>query len=336
MPGRALLLAVLVTASWIGVTAAQQNDPPEPDAASPVAAGVAGVAEAGSEMASADGTGADPPGADPPESVAGDEAAAEVGPPEPPPDVLEIGDGLYVLPYCGNATARVTPYGVVLVGDRLAQYRAEINRLLATVTDGRIAYELGTHRHGEDVGAALVAPDARRLAPARTGTLAPPGEHAAPPDIVFTARLSLFLGDAEVSLHHVGGGHADGEAVVVFPDRGAVHTGHLVVEGAPFIDYASGGSAEGWIESLNALLALEFDIVIPGEGPVLQKGDAQAFRDRLVTLRTRLEQLVRRGIAKEDVADHLQTTDLGWFLDLARDFVQETLPGLYDEIAGGP
>ena len=336
MLDRGLPLALLVTASWIGLIAAQQNAPPEPDAGSRGAPGAGAGVEAEPEAASADPTGTDPPGPDAPDAVEGGEAAAEAGPPEPPPDILEIGDGLYVLPYFGNATARVTPHGVVLVGDRLAQHRAEITRLLATVTDRRIAYELRTHRHGQDAGSAPVAPDAQRIAPARSGTLAPPGEQAAPPDIVFTARLSLFLGDAEVGLHRVGGGHTDGDAVVLFADRGTVHAGHLVVDGAPLIDYASGGSAEGWIESLDALLALEFDTVIPGEGPVLQKSDALAFRDRLVTLRTRIEQLVRRGVVKEDVADHLQTTDLGWPLDPTWDFVRETLPGLFDEVAGGP
>ena len=367
----AVLAAVLAAVSGIGLHAAQQNAPPEPDAASRNRAGAADAAQA----APADGAGTGPPGtdsqgADLPDSVEADEAAAAIGPPEPPPDVLEIGDGLYVLPYCGNAVARVTPHGVVLAGHRLAEHRAEIARLLATVTDRRIAYELATHP-SEEADAAPGAPGARRIAPGRTspgreeadaapgspgarpiapgrtapdrtspgraGALESPGERAAAADLVFSARLSLFLGDAEIALHHVGGGPADGAAVVVFPDRGAVHAGRLVVDGAPFIDFARGGSAEGWIDSLDALLALSFDTVIPGEGgPVLQKSDALAFRDRLVTLRTRVEQLVRRGVAREDVADHLQTADLGWLLGLAGDFVRETLAGLHDEVAGGP
>ena len=321
MRGPGLDIAVLVTASCIGLTASQQNAPPDPDAAPQDQTGTAGAAVAGPETASADLTGADPP--DPEPTVA-------------PPEVLEIGEGLYVLPYCGNATARVTAHGVVLVGDQLAQYRAEITRLLASVTDQPIAYELRTHRHGDDTDSVPVAPGARRVAPGRTATLPPPGEPAAPPDIVFNARLALFLGDAEVRMQHLGGGHTDGDAVVVFPDRRAVHAGHLVVDGTPLVDYASGGSAGGWIEALNALLALEFDTVVPGAGPVRQKSDAQAFRDRLVTLRTRLQQLVRRGVAKEDVAAYLQISDLGWPLDPTGDFVRETLPGLYDEIAGGP
>ena len=320
---RGLAAAVLVAVSWISLHAAQQNAPPEPDAASGTEAETAGATDA----APAGGTGTD---------LEGDEDEALVGPPEPPPDVLEIGDGLYVLPYCGNAVARVTPHGVVLVGHRLAEYRAEITRLVATVTDRRIAYELATHP-GEDADATSVAPGARRIAPGRTGALASPGGPAEAPDILFTARLSLFLGDAEIALHHVGGGPADGAAVVVFPDRGAVHAGRLVADGAPFIDFTRGGSAEGWIESLDALLALAFDTVIPGEGgPVLQKSDALVFRDRLVTLRTRVEQLVRRGVGKEEIADHLQTSDLGWLLGLAGDFARETLPGLHDEVAGGP
>ena len=105
MRDRRLPIAVLTMAACLGLPASQQNAPPEPEAP--------------------EGTG------------------AEIDPdaePEPPPEVLEIGDGLHVLPCCGNATLRVTPRGVVLVGDRLPQYRAEIARLLATVTEQGIAY----------------------------------------------------------------------------------------------------------------------------------------------------------------------------------------------------
>ena len=377
------------------------TDPPgaDPPVTDPPGADPPVTDPPGADPPVTDPSGVGPPDSDPPgaerdeaegDEAEGDEAETEPEAPEPPPQVMEIGDGLYVLPYCGNATARVTPHGVVLVGDRLAQYRAGIERLLATVTDRRITYEVRTHRHGEDADPAAVAPDARHLAPARAGDPAPPAEaappdaeaappdaeaappdaeaappdteaappdaeaappdaeaappdaEAAPPDIVFSARLSLFLGDAEIGLHRVGSGHTGGDAVVLFPDRRAVHAGHLVAEGAPVIDYAVGGSMEGWIASLDALLALDFDTLIPGTlipgtgPPVLQKSEALAFRDRLVTLRTRIQQLVRHGIAKEDAAAHLQTDDLGWPLEPDGDFARETLPALYDEIAGGP
>ena len=336
MQGRGLALAVLAAAAWIGEPAGRQNTPRQ-DAPPPVEAGAAAPQDAAPQDAvEGDETAGDTAAADDAAAEGGatEGADAEDAPPEPPPEILEIGDGLYVLPYCGNATLRVTADGVALVGDRLAQYRAEIARLLATLTDQRIAYELHTHRHGADDDFAAAAPGSRRLGPVGGG--APPREPAATPDIVFTSRLSLFLGDAEIRLRHVGGGHSGADAVVAFPDRGTVHAGHLVTDGPPFIDYASGGSAGGWIQALDDLLALEFDTLVPGAGPVLEKGDAQAFRDRLVTLRTRIEQLVRRGVAKEDAVRRLETTDLGWPLDPAGDFVRETLPGLYDEVAGGP
>ena len=355
MPGRGLALAVLAAAAWIAEPAGRQ-DAPRQDAPPPVEAEPAGATEtdraesdpqdAAPQDAEGDAAAGDPSAADDAAAESGasegadtegadaEGADAEDAPPEPPPEVLEIGDGLYVLPYCGNATLRVTADGVALVGDGLAQYRAEIARLLATVTDQRIAYELHTHRHGAEDDSAPAAPGSRRLGPAHGG--APPREPAATPDIVFTSGLSLFLGDAEIRLRRVGGGPSSADAVVAFPDRGTVHAGHLVTDGPPVIDYAGGGSAGGWIRALDAVLALEFETLVPGAGPVLEKSDAQAYRDRLVTLRTRIEQLVRRGVAKEEAARRLETTDLGWPLDPAGDFVRETLPGLYDEVAGGP
>ena len=267
-----------------------------------------------------------------------------VGPPElpwlvgpPAPGIEELAEGLYVVTgYGGNVVARVTPEGVVVAG-KLTPSAEMIARWVANVTDQPVRYVLRTHRHGDE-SADLPAPwrNARLVAPEQPATSAPgTGDPTPPerPDLSFTRGLSLFLGEAEVRLHHFAPAHTGNDAAVLFPDLGVLYAGDLVVRGLPFIDYATGGSSRGWVETLDGILALEFDTVVPGAGPALTKRDVQVFRDRFVTLRMRAMQLLYRNVAQAEALPLLQTADLDWPLAPGGPFAARSFAALYDELA---
>ena len=75
------------------------------------------------------------------------------------------------------------------------------------------------------------------------------------------------------------------------------------------------------------VLQLDFDLAIPGHGPVLSKDDIRAFRQKLVTLRGRAEELVKSGVRRVDFMAKLKTDDLNW------PFPKERIDPLYDELA---
>ena len=183
-------------------------------------------------------------------------------------------------------------------------------------------------------GAGTAQPTATQIAP-DPGRPPPPGSRnpPAPPDLAFTRGLSLFLGEAEIEIHHFAPAHTGHDAVVLFPDLGVLYAGDLVVRGMPFIDYAAGGSSRGWIDALDGILALDFETLVPGAGPVLTKREAQAFRDRFVTLRMRVMQLLYRDVAPENALPLLQTTDLDWPLPPGGPFAAQSFARLYDELA---
>ena len=158
-------------------------------------------------------------------------------------------------------------------------------------------------------------------------------KQAAPPRVVFSDQAEVFLGGVEVEAVHLGRGHTDGDAVIVFPDLRSIHTGDLVVWGkrtdgttlTPYVDRANGGSLTEWITTLDGVLKLDFDTAIPGHGPVLTKDNVRTFRQKLVTLRQRLTELVRAGVKKEELGTRLKTDDLEW------PFPPERLNELWDE-----
>ena len=82
-----------------------------------------------------------------------------------------------------------------------------------------------------------------------------------------------------------------------------------------------------WIATLDGALALDFDTVIPGHGPILGRDEVRAFRDRMQTLADRMRAAIEAGVDRDDVADHVQTADLDWPLSAA------ALQAFHDEVA---
>jgi glyoxylase-like metal-dependent hydrolase (beta-lactamase superfamily II) len=268
--------------------------------------------------------------------LGGAAAAVTVGQqPSLPLGMEEVKEGLYVITGSGgNVAARVTSDSVVLVDDKFERNHEEIVQRVGEVTDRPITYVISTHHHGDHVGGnPLFAAHAEIIAHANVRVNMLSGGQPAAPRVVFRRTMSLFVGDIEIRAHHFGRGHTDGDAVVEFPDLRTIHTGDLFVEGAPFIDYLNGGSSKEWVDTLGKILELDFDTVIPGHGPIMVKADVLRFRDKLVTLRARMSQLIDQGVPKEEAPSHLHTDDLAWPLAPDGLFVSRSLSGFYDEMS---
>ncbi|MEV4317804.1 MBL fold metallo-hydrolase [Actinocrispum sp. NPDC049592] len=86
------------------------------------------------------------------------------------------------------------------------------------------------------------------------------------PTKFFTERAELDVGGRTVVLHHFGPAHSFDDVVVHVPDVDVVFAGDLV-EVPEFIEESFGdGDAGSWPQALEALLALEPEVVVPGHG----------------------------------------------------------------------
>lgn len=258
-------------------------------------------------------------------------------------EIRLVKEGLYVIPGYdgvtgGNVAVRVTDAGVLIVDDRLPPSSAEIATQVRAVTAQPIRYVVSSHHHADHTGghtefidvAEIVAHENNRINMIR-------GELASPPRFVFADRAAVFLGGAEVQVLYLGRGHTNGDAVTLFPDLKVVHTGDLVVWGkrssdgtqlTPAVDRENGGSLNEWVGTLEKLLRLDFDLAIPGHGPVITKNDIRVYYSNIVTLRQRLVELVKAGGTRADLDTKLRTDDLGWV------FAPRRLDRLWDEFAG--
>jgi glyoxylase-like metal-dependent hydrolase (beta-lactamase superfamily II) len=78
-----------------------------------------------------------------------------------------------------------------------------------------------------------------------------------------------------------------------------------------YVDYVQGGSFLDWSKTMDDMLKLDFDTVIPGHGPVSTRADVVKFRADLETMRTRLIGLIKGGTKKAELAKILED-DYGW------------------------
>jgi len=247
-----------------------------------------------------------------------------------------VKDGLYnITGPGGNVGVRVTPEGVILVDDKFPQDFDEIQQLVGQVSDLPVRYVINTHHHGDHSGgnvgyiniAEVVAHQNARDNMIR-------GNQGAPPRMVFTDQTAVYLGGVEVRAFYLGTGHTNGDAVVYFPDLETVHGGDLLHGIAPFIDYANGGSSRGWIATVNNILAMNFDTAIPGHGAVMTRADVVAFRNQMEAVRSHMAALIRGGMTRSDAPVRIRDESLSWTMVDDGLFMQRSIPGFYDEIAG--
>ena len=246
-----------------------------------------------------------------------------------------VRDNLYMLAgEGGNVAVLVTADGVVLVDNMFHRSYEGIRAAVAELSDGPIALVLNTHQHDDHAGgnarfigmADIVAHDNVRInlsdirQPYYEDT---PGTPIGLPTITFSDHIALFVGGQEIRAGHFGRGHTNGDAVVFFPELKTIHTGDLFLgrRGPPagdrppgvniYVDYAQGGSFLDWTATLDAILVLDFDTIIPGHGPVSTREDLVRFRADLAAMRDRISALIAAGANKAQVLAVFES-DYGW------------------------
>jgi cyclase len=236
----------------------------------------------------------------------------------------------------GDIAVRVTPEGLIVVDSKFNALVPDALALIRTISPLPIKYVLNTHHHPDHAqGNGVLATTGLDIVGHRNARnnflrIGQSGE----PNIVFDREASVFLGGVEVRLLHVGRGHTDGDSVIYFPDLRTVHTGDLIIDGMPFIDYSSGGSAVEWVQTIDALLEIDFDTVIPGHGWLMDREDVIAYKYRFEEMNRRMRELAQGRVPIENVVDALNLEELGWDNTVSTStWLNNSLVPYYEEMA---
>jgi len=165
---------------------------------------------------------------------------------------------------------------------------AEIRR----TTEKPVRFVFDTHHHGDHAygnaiwvqnGAVIVAQEnvleeIRRYEPARwqaelknredVARLGPEGFRL--PTVLFSDRMSFDDGKRRLELLYFGAGHTRGDGFAYLPKERILITGDACLNG-PY-NYLGDSDTSGWIRALEAAEKLDFDIVLPGHGPLARNG----------------------------------------------------------------
>ena len=120
------------------------------------------------------------------------------------------------------------------------------------------------------------------------------------PNETFADDHVLSVGGKTIRMIHPGRGHTDGDLVVLFVEDRVLHTGDLFFNGRyPNIDLEAGGSVKEWADTLDRVLELDFDQVIPGHGPVTDRAGLVAFQNFMRELAAVGDEAKRSGASLE-------------------------------------
>jgi len=141
---------------------------------------------------------------------------------------------------------------------------------------------------------------------------------ALPTETYFTAdyKVSTFFNEEGVQIFHAPNATTDGDSYVFFRASDVIVAGDLFnMDTFPLIDLESGGSINGVIAGLNAILKLaipEFrteggTMVIPGHGRLGDSADVGYYRDMLTIIRDQVKASIDEGLTLEQVIEKRPT-----------------------------
>lgn len=205
--------------------------------------------------------------------------------------------------FAANAGIVIGRDGILVIDTLISAKEGE--RFLADirkVTDKPIRYVVNTHTHLDHafgncvfakLGATVISHDADRRLLEKAGEttlknianfgLKPEdmaGTEIVIPTLTFSERLTIDLGGETVELIRVAPSHTEGSVIVHLPARKLLFSGDILF--TDFHPFMADGDISGWTKSLDALLAMDVERIIPGHGPLSTKKDLREMKEYLL------------------------------------------------------
>jgi cyclase len=245
----------------------------------------------------------------------------------------------------GNIAVQVGKDGTLVVDSGLAPAAPKVIDEIRKLNKAAVLWLINTHVHPDHVGgnaafAKAGTPGAvgnfgrvdgqqplkiiahenvlNRMTRPVTGGQTPPPEAGLPEDEYFTPQKDMRFNNEAIVIYHEPAAHTDGDSIVHFRGSDVIVTGDIFTPGGyPFIDIERGGSVQGEIRALNHILELAVPgktqeggtYVIPGHGRICDEADVVEFRDMVVIVRDRIQDMIKKGMSLEQIKAARPTLD---------------------------
>lgn len=216
----------------------------------------------------------------------------------------------------GNVGALVGMEGILIVDDDYKAVSEKLSGALKELGSASPRFVLNTHWHSDHTqgneffgkGSTIVAHAnvRKRLLdpPVVFGRKTEPYAPFALPIITYTESMSIHINGEEVKAVHFPNGHTDGDTIVFFTKANVVHLGDDFFVGRfPFVDIDSGGSVQGLINNIAALITrIPADArLIPGHGPLSTHNDLKNYHQILVETATIVQDQMKAGKSLDEI-----------------------------------
>jgi cyclase len=212
------------------------------------------------------------------------------------------------------------PDGIFMVDSQYAQITDKVVAAIRKISSGPIRFLVNTHVHPDHtagnanfvkMGALLFAREELReemlRPPARPGAgNAAPGDPARLPVVTYGMGdpVKLRLNGEIVDLIPVRAAHTGGDTMIRFENADVIMIGDFYRNyGYPFIDTNNGGTLKGALEALDATMKLAGPNtrLIPGHGTIINRTDIVPYRDMILSVQAKVQQMINAGKSEQEV-----------------------------------
>ncbi|MDD2853769.1 MAG: MBL fold metallo-hydrolase [Desulfuromonadaceae bacterium] len=229
--------------------------------------------------------------------------------------------------FAANAGIIIGTDGVLVVDTLIsakegARFLADIRK----VTSKPIKYVVNTHTHLDHafgncvfakIGATVISHTADRdlLKQVGEGTLKNIGNFGLKPEdmvgteillptLSFSDRMQIDLGNETVELIRFAPSHTAGSIVVSLPAKKLIFAGDVLF--TDFHPFMADGDISGWTSTIDALLDMDVEKIIPGHGPLSTKKDLRDMKEYLLQFDKKARELAATSKDADFIATELK------------------------------
>ena len=119
------------------------------------------------------------------------------------------------------------------------------------------------------------------------------------PDITFSEKLTIYLGDHTFRIFSAPG-HTASETAVYVPEERVLFTSDNVIQGMPIMFQAV---PDAWLDSLKLFQQMDLDKVVPGHGEVCDKAYLQVMYDNVKYCIDTVKDAIDKGWSLEEIQE---------------------------------
>jgi len=212
------------------------------------------------------------------------------------------------------------PDGIFMVDAQYAQLTDKVLAAIRQISTAPIRFMANTHIHIDHtggnanfarMGVTIFAREELReemLHPPAlaNGNAAPARDPASLPVVTYGmgAPVKLHMNGEVIDLIPVRAAHTGGDTMIRFENANAIMIGDFYRNyGYPYIDTNNGGTLKGALEALDSTMKLAGPDtnLIPGHGTIIHRADLAPYRDMILDVQAKVQQMIAQGKTLQEV-----------------------------------